>query len=746
MTDALWQRPTTRGPAVALSICAVGLALGCSGPSAPPGNAVEPAHSDSMSKRESAQASRGELRSTSRDLGSPTEFGALLTSVDEPFTGDLQELYQRGTIRVLVSYSKSNFFYADGHPRGFEVELFRQFEDYVNRDRRLQDRMRIVFVTAPFDRLLTDLQGGRGDIAAAGLTITPSRRDQVAFSDPYLIDVREVIVANRSLMNLRTLHDLAGRQVHVVAGSSYVEHLSRLSRTLEADGLAAVDIVEVESDLVAEDLLEMVNAGVFDLTVVDHHIAEAWAEVLTEIEVRSDIAINDGGAIGWAVRHENPQLRELLDAFVRENRKGTLLGNILFKRYFARSTWIRNPLSPSDRAKVEDSATVCKQHGETYDIDWLALVAQAYQESGLDQGKTSPAGAVGVLQLLPSTAADPVVGIPDITTLENNIHAGAKYMAFLRDRYFSDPEIESKARLNFAWAAYNAGPARVRRLRREAEARGLDPNRWFENVEQIAAEEIGSETVDYVRNISLATRRPRPRGIRAAPALPTRSPESTCRPCHLPPAANRRAHSPLTATRRFRARRSPRRDRTWFPPWRRRRLKRTATGWRPGGPRAAIAPIASGCRFFASCTVSSRAAIKSRRRRKASAVLVSDGRVYPAPAGKVARNHDRCSRSRNRRAQAFDIRGRSRSDPVHGLPRRASDGASTTFLRPSFYLGPRDEPPRAERGRRRRDSIRGAANAARVRPSPSLVTTGSSPHRGPDRLDRRLQCLLHDPE
>jgi len=485
-----------------LSVCGVALALGCSGPGSAPDKAEERPVPDSTETVAGDSVFADERTAASSVLRSDGEFGAVLTRFNEPFTGDLGELRQRGFIRVLVSYSKSNFFYDGGHPKGFEVELFRQLEDYLNRGKSLQDRVRIVFVTAPFDLLLADLRDGRGDIAAAGLTITPARRAQVAFSDPYLADVSEVVVANRSTTGLRTMEDLAGRQIHVVAGSSYVEHLYELSRDFVASGLPAIEVVEMGSDLVTEDLLEMVHAGVLELTVVDHHIAEAWAEVLTEIQVRNDLAIHDGGAIGWAVRRENTKLRELLDSFVRQNRKGTLLGNILFKRYFARSKWIRNPLSPAERAKVEDGAAVWKKYGEQYDIDWLALVAQAYQESGLDQGKTSPAGAVGVLQLLPSTAADPVVGISDITTLENNIHAGAKYMAFLRDRYFSAPEIEPKARLDFAWAAYNAGPARIRRLRREAEERGLDPNRWFHNVEKIAAEEIGRETVDYVANIN----------------------------------------------------------------------------------------------------------------------------------------------------------------------------------------------------------------------------------------------------
>jgi membrane-bound lytic murein transglycosylase MltF len=127
--------------------------------------------------------------------------------------------------------------------------------------------------------------------------------------------------------------------------------------------------------------------------------------------------------------------------------------------------------------------------------------ALAYQESQLDHDKKSHVGAIGIMQLLPTTAADKNVGIADIAELESNIHAGHKYLRFLQDRYFSDPAISTLDRYLFTFAAYNAGPAKVAKIRTEAEAEGLDPNVWFQNVEIIAAKRIGRETVQYVSNI-----------------------------------------------------------------------------------------------------------------------------------------------------------------------------------------------------------------------------------------------------
>lgn len=442
---------------------------------------------------------------TDRDHGDGTDQvvfdNELLRRAGRVFKGDLPELRERRFIRVLASYSKTSFFHDGPRPRGFEVELLRAWEKELNQGASTYERVRLVFVPTPFDRLLEELRAGRGDIAAAGLTITADRERIVSFSDPYIPNSSEVVVHHRN-EGLERLEDLAGRRLLVRGGSTYVGHLEELNRRHAAAGLDPIGVVEADPRLVTEDLLEMVNAGAVRVTVADRHIAEAWAEVLPDIRIRTDLAVHEGAGIAWAVRQDNPELLASLNAFVRGHKKGSLLGNILFKRYYGASKWIRNPLSADERAKLDRHLELFQKYAAEFGFDWLALAAQAYQESGIDQSKVSSAGAVGVMQIKPSTAADKWVGVEDVHLLENNIHAGTKYLAFLRDRYFDDPEIEPAAQVDFAWAAYNAGPARVRRLRLEAQERGLDANRWFQNVEKIAAEEIGRETVDYVANIN----------------------------------------------------------------------------------------------------------------------------------------------------------------------------------------------------------------------------------------------------
>jgi membrane-bound lytic murein transglycosylase MltF len=178
-----------------------------------------------------------------------------------------------------------------------------------------------------------------------------------------------------------------------------------------------------------------------------------------------------------------------------------LTGNILINRYIRDFDWSANALAVEDYKRFEEVVDTFEQYGKQYGMDYLLITAQGYQESRLDQTVRSKAGAVGIMQLLPSTAQDPNVGIPDITEAENNIHAGIKYLNFIRTRYFDEPGIDRYNQTLFSLASYNAGPARIRSLRDKAEAQGYDPNRWFDNVELVAAREVGTEPVIYVANI-----------------------------------------------------------------------------------------------------------------------------------------------------------------------------------------------------------------------------------------------------
>jgi membrane-bound lytic murein transglycosylase MltF len=159
----------------------------------------------------------------------------------------------------------------------------------------------------------------------------------------------------------------------------------------------------------------------------------------------------------------------------------------------------KSATAKDDVAKLQQTVDFLRKYGAQYKLDYLLMAAQGYQESGLDQNKKSAVGAVGVMQVMPATGAELKVG--DITKMDANIHAGVKYMRFMMDQYYKDEPMDRLNKGLMTFASYNAGPNRVRQLRNEARKRGLDPNVWFGNVEQIASERIGRETVTYVSNI-----------------------------------------------------------------------------------------------------------------------------------------------------------------------------------------------------------------------------------------------------
>lgn len=423
-------------------------------------------------------------------------------AITAPWTGDLDGMVERRAIRFLVVPSKTSFFLDRGQQLGITHDLAREFEAQLNKRLKLTTRKLVAyFIPTSRDRLLDDLLEGRGDIAAANLTITPERAARVGFSAPLFKNARELVCAHAGTTLPATPEDLAGREVMVRESSSYHASLRALSERLVADGRPPVTIVAAHPLLEDEDILEMVNAGIVELTVVDEHKAQLWVQIFPEVRMLEAVSLRDQGEIAWAMRPASPKLQEAVNAFVKTAAKGTKLGNMLLKKYLGTTKWIANAAAEQDRARFLQMVALFRRYADQYGFDYLMVGAQAYQESRLQQDLKSPVGAIGVMQVMPTTANDPNIAIPNIQELESNIHAGIKYLRFILDEYFPDANFDAFNRMMFAFASYNAGPNRIARLRKRAAEKGLDPDVWFNNVELIVAEKIGRETVQYVSNI-----------------------------------------------------------------------------------------------------------------------------------------------------------------------------------------------------------------------------------------------------
>ncbi len=416
--------------------------------------------------------------------------------------GDLDELVELRQVRALVVLSKTFYFLDGAEQRGLTYEMMRTFEADLNKRLGLETRpVQVIFIPVRRDELLPALVEGRGDIAAANLTVTKERRKLVDFAAPHLTGVDEILITGPSAPAVTSLKDLAGKAIHVRLSSSYHESLVAINKAFRAAGRRPIRLVPVDENLEDEDLLEMVNAGLLSMIVMDSHKAEFWAQIFPAITLHRDVVVRRGGEIAWAIRKNSPKLRTSIDQFVADHKKGTLVGNVLFERYLEDTQWVENAYADVDLERFLSNAELFQKYAGQYDFDWLMIAAQAYQESRIDQAKRSPAGAVGVMQVLPSTAAAPEVGIEDIHDIDNNVHAGVKYLRHVKDHYFSDPEIDPLNRALFSFASYNAGPTRISALRRKTAGAGLDPNVWFRNVELLAAKAIGREPVHYVSNV-----------------------------------------------------------------------------------------------------------------------------------------------------------------------------------------------------------------------------------------------------
>jgi membrane-bound lytic murein transglycosylase MltF len=420
-----------------------------------------------------------------------------------PWKGDLDQMAQRRVVRVLVPFRRPEFFYIDGRPVGILQEAFQEFEKVLNTRYRTTAANRIIvaLLPTPPDKLRDRFLGGYGDIAAYGISVTPENQAAVDFTIPTIKDLSMIIVTGPGAPELRTLEDLSGKEVWVIPGTRMGKDLADLNVKLQAQGKPPAVPREADGAFDLSDVMEMVNAGTYPIALMQNRSAEFWSQVFLNVKPRADLRLAEDVELGWAIPKGTPKLKAALDDFLKTRAAGTSFGNTLIRRYLHNADYIRNAQDPAEMRNFQKVAPIFKKYGGQYDLDYLLLAAQGYQESRLDQSVKSPVGAIGIMQVMPQTAASPPVKVPNIHREENNIHAGVRLIHFLVNDYFNQPELDRMNRTLLAIAAYNAGPAKITKCRQLATQMGYDPNKWFGNVEVATAKIVGRETTQYVANI-----------------------------------------------------------------------------------------------------------------------------------------------------------------------------------------------------------------------------------------------------
>lgn len=428
---------------------------------------------------------------------------AVREAVLKPFTGDVDELVQRRVVRIGVAFNRTFYYVDKGVPRGIAYEYGQLMEERLNRHFRTgnSNKIHVIFLALPREMLVPALIDGKVDLVAAQLPVTAELQQHVAFSDPTRTNVHQILVTGpgEDAPAVRSIEDLAGKEVFAREFGGYTESLRVLNEVFKSQGKPPVIIREAPAGLEDDDLLEMVNAGLIPAVVVDDYLAVFWKKVFRKLVVHDSITLHSGGTLAIAVRKNNPHLLAALNTFMGKYGLGTAFGDRVNRDYLVNATYAKSATSATERKAFLRVVALFRKYSDRYNMDFLLMAAQGYQESRLHQYARSPVGAIGIMQIMPETGR--LLKVGDITQLEPNIHAGVKFMSDLRNRNFANEPMDDLNKGLFSFAAYNAGPNRVRQLRREAEQRGLNPNVWFGNVEQIASERIGRETVTYVANI-----------------------------------------------------------------------------------------------------------------------------------------------------------------------------------------------------------------------------------------------------
>jgi membrane-bound lytic murein transglycosylase MltF len=488
--SANWKIAVVTGVAVMLSLCI----LACSSGSSP----VQPQSKDAATEPQ-APATPDKAAAQSAVSGDED----LPPIVKTPWKGDLDAMAKRRVVRVLVPFRRPEFFYMEGRPAGILQEGFQELEKLLNTKYKTTAANRIIvaLLPTPMDHVRDRMADGYGDIAAGSISITEANKAMADFTVPTRTGMKIIAVTGPGAPELKSVEGLSGKEVWVMPQTRMKKDLEDLNARLRSQGKAPAKMRETDPVLEPGDVLELVNTGVYPIALMQSFQAEFWAQVFDKIKPRNDLALAEDVQLGWAIQKGTPQLKAFLDDFIKTHGIGTSFGNTVMRRYLKDARYVTNATDVNELKKFQATVPYFKKYSIQYNLDYLLMAAQGYQESRLDQSVKSPVGAVGIMQVMPSTAAGAPVNISNIEKEENNIHAGVRLMHFLIEDHFNEPGVDLRNRMLFAIASYNAGPAKVARCRTLAKNMGYDPNIWFNNVEVAVAKVVGRETTQYVANI-----------------------------------------------------------------------------------------------------------------------------------------------------------------------------------------------------------------------------------------------------
>lgn len=394
----------------------------------------------------------------------------------EPIYRDLDTIQTEGKLRALIHYSSTSYFIYKGVPQGFEYELLSLYADHIG------TTLEVVPIKS-LDSVFIELNKGIADIAAANLTVTEERKEQVYFTHPVLI-TKQVLIqrkpANWKKLKkkqvedslVRSVHELAGKKIVVREHSSFFKELKRIEKEIKQD----IEIEFVPGSFTSEDLIEMVAVGEKEYTVADKNIAMVNEWYYPNIDAK--MVLSKHQDIAWAIRNNSDSLLVSVNKWLGEFQKTKKFKSLLNK-YFKNQHLVKNRVKHQyytlSSGQISMYDELIKKHAPTIGWDWELLAALIYQESHFNNAARGWGDSFGLMQFMPETGAR--FGVDFSSGPEQNIIAGTKYIAKLNAIW--EQEVEDKEeRIKFILASYNAGPGHVIDAKNLAVKYGKNPKLW----------------------------------------------------------------------------------------------------------------------------------------------------------------------------------------------------------------------------------------------------------------------------
>ena len=359
----------------------------------------------------------------------------------EPIYRDLDTIQTEGKLRALIHYSSTSYFIYKGVPQGFEYELLSLYADHIG------TTLEVVPIKS-LDSVFIELNKGTADIAAANLTVTEERKEQVYFTHPVLI-TKQVLIqrkpANWKKLKkkqvedslVRSVHELAGKKIVVREHSSFFKELKRIEKEIKQD----IEIEFVPGSFTSEDLIEMVAVGEKEYTVADKNIAMVNEWYYPNIDAK--MVLSKHQDIAWAIRNNSDSLLVSVNKWLGEFQKTKKFKSLLNK-YFKNQHLVKNRVKHQyytlSSGQISMYDELIKKHAPSIGWDWELLAALIYQESHFNNAARGWGDSFGLMQFMPETGAR--FGVDFSSGPEQNIIAGTKYIAKLNAIW--EPEVEDK--------------------------------------------------------------------------------------------------------------------------------------------------------------------------------------------------------------------------------------------------------------------------------------------------------------